>query len=278
MLVIGRIQILFKNNTKITKQNMKTLIQLLKNINRIRKKYTFNYLKTLIINFKLLSFRDALHFPIIIYGNVELNIKRSKLIIIGEKSFGMMAIGRNDDVFVPTSSKSLLLILDSTIIIKGYIRISPGSVLRLDHTVLELNDNVVFGGGCKILSNEHIVIGQDTWFAFGCIICDTDYHFIECNDIIKNCTGEIIIGNYCWIGNNTTISKHTILPNWTIVGSKSLVCKDFRKYGENLLIAGMPADIKKKDCKKIIDQSYEKELKMWFKKSGSPIYIMSSKS
>lgn len=256
---------------------MKYLVSILKKINSFKRKYYFNYLKTIVINFRLLPFKDAFHLPIIIYGSAELKIRRSKLIIIGKKQFGMLVLGRNDDVFVPTSSKSLFLILDSNIVIKGFVRVSPGSVMRLDHTTIELGNNVVFGGGCKILSNRYICIGHDTWFAFGCIVCDTDYHYIEHNGVIKNCTGEINIGDYCWIGNNTTIAKHTLLPNWTIVGSKSLVSKNFSEYGEYLLIAGMPADIKKNKCKKIVDISFEKELKLWFQDSNSAAYVISSK-
>lgn len=54
-------------------------------------------------------------------------------------------------------------------------------------------------------------------------------------------SAEIYIGRNCWICNTTTVTGGAYLPDFTIVGSNSLVNKDFSEIPERSLIGGVPA-------------------------------------
>ena len=54
-------------------------------------------------------------------------------------------------------------------------------------------------------------------------------------------TKPIIIGNYCWICNSTTITGGAVIPDKTIVASNSLVNKNFSSLPPASIIGGIPA-------------------------------------
>ena len=53
------------------------------------------------------------------------------------------------------------------------------------------------------------------------------------------------IGNDVFVGNGSTISKGTIIPNGCVISCISKVSGDFTKHGEHLLISGNPATVVK---------------------------------
>ena len=55
----------------------------------------------------------------------------------------------------------------------------------------------------------------------------------------------VIIGNHCWLGCKAIITKNARLPNNTIVGAGSVVCKPFEQ--EYIALAGNPAKIVKEN-------------------------------
>lgn len=113
--------------------------------------------------------------------------------------------------------------------------------------------NVYFQG-----LNAKTIIGKGTWIAanVGLITCNHDF-----NDLEKHTAGEdIVIGENCWIGINSTILKGTVLGNRTIVGANSVVTKSFPKG--NCVLAGNPAKIIKElenDVDYQADESREKD-------------------
>ena len=46
---------------------------------------------------------------------------------------------------------------------------------------------------------------------------DTNHHYIVHDGCVHRKEGSIIIGNRCWIGNNSHISKGCVLPSNTIL-------------------------------------------------------------
>jgi acetyltransferase-like isoleucine patch superfamily enzyme len=77
------------------------------------------------------------------------------------------------------------------------------------------------------------------------------------DDSVKPLTKPIYIGDYCWIGNRTTISKGAYLPDYTIIASNSLVNKNFSRLGSYNLLTGVPADVKVQNVKRIYDTKFE---------------------
>ena len=55
-----------------------------------------------------------------------------------------------------------------------------------------------------------------------------------------NPDGNVNIGDHVWIGQEVIILKNTHIGDNCVIGIRSLVTKDF---GENLLVAGIPAKI-----------------------------------
>lgn len=252
------------------------LIKLLKRVKRFCDRLNFNYLKTISINFRLLPLSQALRLPIVIYSPCELLVRRSRLKFEADTpiKFGMIALGRNDDMMVSSKYPLLLMILDSTIITSGNFRMSPGCTLRMDHGKLKLGKYVHIGGGTKLICNSEISIGDYSGLAFNCVCCDTDFHFISVDGKVKNCVAPIIIGDRVWIGNNSTVAKGAVLPSSAIFGSRSLANKDYSSFGREALLAGAPAKYIRNNCHRVQNLIIESSLKKYFADNKGP-YLMS---
>lgn len=252
---------------------MKNLISFLRKIKRIYLKYHFCYYKTIVANFRLLPFRSAIHLPLVIYNKTELKLSRSHIQLNVPSRFGLIKWGYNEDFFVPTKMPSMLFMINGCLIINGPIRVSPGGVFRISG-IAELGKHIEIGGGCKMLINNDLYIGNQTRFAFGSIICDTNFHYICDQGIIHRKDGKVIIGNSVWIGNNCSIVKNAVIPDHAVVSNKSLVNKDFSTYRKAVLLAGSPAKVIKEHCSHIRSPQMEKYLDEYFlKKDGDPNVI-----
>ena len=101
---------------------------------------------------------------------------------------------------------------------------------------------------CKITvddSNE-VRIGKDCMFSDNVDLWATDGHAILDNDskiCINKQKSPLTIGNHCWIGEYSKITKNALIPNDCIVGMSSVVTKKFETT--NCIIAGNPAKIVK---------------------------------
>lgn len=234
-------------------------------------KYKFNYVKTIIANFSLFPFRQAIHFPLVIYNSIELKIRRSKIILETPARFGVITIGRNIDYFISSKNPSLLFMLNASFTVGGNIKISSGVTFRIDGGDLYIGKNCAIGANCKILCNNNISIGEHSIFAYGHILCDTDYHFIEYEGKIKNCNGSIRIGKYVWAGNNSSIAKGSILPDYSVISNKTYVNKDFSNFNDGILVAGTPGKVIKVGLKRVLSLKLEVKLKEYFKSDKSDV-------
>ena len=81
-------------------------------------------------------------------------------------------------------------------VLEGDVQFSSGCTLRINDGILQLGENVCFSGGCKILCNNRIFIRAYSQFAFDCVCCDTNFHYILQKDgLVKDCVGIIEVGN-----------------------------------------------------------------------------------
>lgn len=170
----------------------------------------------------------------------------------------------------------LIMMLDSAIHISGDFRMSSGCTLRIDHGILHLGKDVGIGGGCKVLCNNKITIGDYTRVAFGCVITDTDFHYISMNNIVKDCSRPVIIHDRVWIGNNCAVGKGTILPPQSILATRSMANKDYSNYGNGILFAGIPAKVIRTGCYKIHNRKIEKQIHQHYF-STNEVYIITKK-
>lgn len=113
--------------------------------------------------------------------------------------------------------------------------------------------NKVFINGSKyqpVIINacegKSIQIGNDCIFSNNIEIHTTDYHTIcDYNMNRINLARDIVIGNHCWIGLQTTILKGSVLPDNTIVGAGSILTGTYSET--NTIIVGSPTRIIKKN-------------------------------
>ena len=96
--------------------------------------------------------------------------------------------------------------------------------------------------------NAELIIGDDCMLSYGVEIWASDAHTIIDKDtkkLLNRVCKPVIIGNHCWLGCKAIITKNARLPNNTIVGVGSVVCKPFEQ--EYIALAGNPAKIVKEN-------------------------------
>ncbi len=110
--------------------------------------------------------------------------------------------------------------------------------------VLKLGNNSSFNRYGSVSCNNKVTIGNDFLAGWNVSIRDSDNHRIWHNGIEESTVHEVCIGEHVWVCANVDIIKGSIM-NDTVVSMNSLVNKEFCE--SNVLIAGMPARIVKRD-------------------------------
>lgn len=247
---------------------MKRVLGIIKKVLHII--FKCNTIKTLYINFKMLPLPQALRLPIWIYGKMTFRSLEGSIIIDSKHiTPGMIRVGRND-WYVATSKAQSIWTINGVIKFKGNINIYHGSYLLVSRCgYLEIGTKgTIIGTDCKIFCFEKVIIGDNVRIAWDIQIIDSSFHYVEMlhsEDSVKSLTRPIYIGDYCWIGNRTTISKGTNLPNYTIVASNSLVNKDYSSIGPYHLLTGIPAIPKVKNVRRVFNAQLEKDYDREFK-------------
>lgn len=223
-----------------------------------------NFFKTLYFNFKMLRIKDACKFPFLFFGNVEFGHLSGKIRFLTPVKAGLFRWGVEYDGFTPSKMPSKFSLGRNAILeIGGRVDIGCGSVFRIMGHII-LSNNSLIGSRSIVVCNKKIFLGINTRVAFGGILMDTNHHFVINNNCVHPKEGSIIIGDFCWIGNNTTISKGCILPNKTIVAAKSFVAKDYTDCGENCLLVGCPAKVKQNGINRLYNRYLEEVIQTYF--------------
>jgi len=231
-----------------------------------------NPIKTIYINFKMFPWRIAIKRPIFIYNNFELTNLKGKILIDSPIQMGMIKIGQNSAGYVTAGKGSIRLLPNSVLHLQGQILIAQGShiCIRPD-AKLSIGHGSLIGDNAKIICYKKIHIGNKTWVAWETQLTDFNSHYIINlkNEEIPNITKSVHIGNNCWIGNRTTIMPGTILPDYTIIASNSLLNKNYINAGIKpySLIGGQPAKLIKENVKRIYDKDLENHLHLYFKEN-----------
>ena len=219
-----------------------------------------NVPKTVYINFKKFPVKVAVKFPIYVYGKTTFRSLSGNIIIKGNVHSGMIKIGKND-FYVKTAVPLTVWTLNGTLIFGGSCKFLNGGYLCVSKKgILELGNDILIGTDYKIMCYDSIRIGNTLRAAYNIQIYDTSYHYVE-NEKgeVKGLTKPIVIGDRVWIGNTSIVTKGSKISDGSIVTNNSLVNKDFSNY-KNVLIAGIPAQIKKNGVFRIFDAKREKYL------------------
>ena len=246
--------------------------KLLNKIESFLSKSHINLFKTLYVNLRLLPLKDALKLPIYIYGKCNICNLSGSVKIVGKISRGMIKLGLRQGFFTaPTMGGMLYIQEDGEITFDGPCAFDYNYVIRITNNgKLKIGKNVVFGNDVKICCENSIRIGDFCRIAYCSTFMDTNFHYTinTNNGIIYRKEGSIVVENYNWIGNTSTLMKGTKIPTGCIIASKSYLNKDFIKISEGkncLIIGGAPAAIIKDHNTRIFSFDIEYKLNKWFK-------------
>lgn len=228
--------------------------------------FKINWIKTLYINFKTQKFAIAVKLPIIVVGKLKIYSLKGEIVLNFKPKFGTVIIGKDFDHF-PNSLLPVKILINNKIVFHGPTIISGGTTLTSWNGVIEIGKYTSIGSGNVIKSQKSIKIGNYSRIVSNCVIMDTNVHFVLDNHTkeIQNIFGSILIGKYCWINAGTTISKGSVLPDYSITGRNSLINRDYSVHNSGgLLLVGAPSVIKAKNIQKIFNYQNESKLKEYF--------------
>lgn len=210
-----------------------------------RQFHRLNIIKTVIFNFKMLPFKQAIKFPIYLYGKVDIKESNGR-IELKNVTRGMIQVGATEwhELF------GNHYIYNTTIFkIQGVLKVTGGGnifdngcvITVMPTGVLTLSSSAYLGPNSRLFCENSITMGTKAHAAWDVQIFDTNFHYIyDGNGIVRRRSASIEIGSYVWIGNRVTICKGSVIPSHCIVASNSMVNKDFStcRYG---MLVGTPA-------------------------------------
>lgn len=211
------------------------------------KLYEINVIKTLLLNFKLLSLREAIRLPIIVYGRYTifhlLSLQRGQIELRCSCKTGVIRLNRRIGYNIGSGLRGSLC-LDGKLVVKGVCDIGQGCNISIRKGgIMEISDKLSITGASKINVYESLKVGRNVVVSWNVQIHDTDYHYFIKDDRIYPRNRKIEIGDNVWIGHDVTISKGACIPANCIVASNSLVNGNFEECSGGLLLAGIPAKV-----------------------------------
>lgn len=125
------------------------------------------------------------------------------------------------------------------LIFEGRAVFAPGTRIVNSGKII-FGENFDMKASSTVICEEAIVFGKDTLISWECLVMDTDFHTIydgakkDGNKL--NNPQKISIGNHVWIGCRCSILKGSHIPDGSVVGAGSIVCK--RLEEENSVYCG----------------------------------------
>lgn len=232
-----------------------------------------NVFKTLLINFKTLPFKQAIKFPIYVYGKLDIYYLQGSIEFENCKiQKGIVKIGANKEFLNTVKGPSLLILLEaSKIVFEGPCEISSNALIRTGKNAeLRFGKNVFLGSNVKTVCINKILIGEGTRIGFESQLIDSDFHYTYDTQKreVRPREKAIMIGKYNWIGNRTTINKGTKTGDFTIVASSSILNRNYNDSDSTKpLLAGAPAKILDNRIRRIFSLDIESELIQFFKRN-----------
>ena len=231
---------------------------------------TINIVKTIYLNFKVFPINIAKRLPIYVGKNVDINeIYRGSIEIQEEVKIkrGMISLGVCLHPMI--SNKGLTTLLRITkhgkLILGDDIQVFSGcSIIVTYDGVLNIGSDFLMNQKSRLYCANSVNIGNHVRIGWETQIYDSNFHFTyDCiNHIIGNALGNVHLGSNVWIGNRCTLTKGTSVPDYTIIGSNSLVSKKLENEsaGGGGIWVGMPVRLKREGFYRILNKKIEAEL------------------
>lgn len=242
-------------------------------IQKIKNILSYNFIKTIYLNFRLFPFSIAIKLPLKIGYNVdtqgiykgciqinpEIKIRRY-MIHIGISEYPMIST-KGGYTFLRFGEKGQIEFGENVLIHNGV------SLIASDKGRISIGSDCIINQLTKIYANDSIKIGDHCRIGWECQLLDSDCHLIY-NDIKKRINSPISpieIGNNVWIASRTSVMKGVIIPSYSIISANSLVNKTFKDIETvgNLFI-GSPAILKSTGFFRLLNEQFETEMKKYF--------------
>lgn len=228
--------------------------------------------RTVYFNFRTLPLKHAIKFPIYIYSGHRLFILSGKVQIQGPIYKGMIQIGKNTESFSMCDHSGFIQINEGcNLIFQGPAKFGVNTKLRQVSSDVTFGKNVFIGTGVRIIANgSYIRIGEGSRIAFESVIMNSSFHFTynETKGGYSQMSNPIIIGDFNWIGNRSSISGNAHTKDFTIVCAGSLVNKDFTSIdGEYPMLGGQPAKLITNGIKRVFSPETHNQVSKWFEEN-----------
>ena len=225
------------------------------------------WIRTLYFNFRMFEFQTAVKLPVLFYGKVKFNSLKGKIIFNAPITRGMVKFGYNLEIIKKAIGVSELKI-DGTLLVNGSFVIGIDAIVIIEKRgILEIGEHSHLGSRTRTVVTKKVSLGRYFRLSQESQILDSSFHFMidsETNEV-KRFNGEIIMNDYCWVGNRTTIMKNTITPRYTTIASNSLLNKDYTKeIPEKSIIGGIPAKLIRKNISRVYDAEKEAIINSFF--------------
>jgi serine acetyltransferase len=204
-------------------------------------------LKSVYFNFHYLPFKKAVHLPFLLGRNTKLRKMKGTLSIEAPLRIGMIRMGAEEIGIHDKRHHRTVWENAGKVIFKGSALLRYGAKIIVGPDgVLSLGDNFRMSSESYIICYHSVDIGDSCRLSWNTQILDTDFHKIyDLAGKQLNPDARIILGDNNWIGHSSTITKGTELGNMVVVASNSLINRKYK--GHNMMIAGSPAKVVRKD-------------------------------
>lgn len=238
---------------------------------------TINVVKTIYLNFKVFPISIAKKLPVYVGKKVDINeihkgsIEFPKGVEIKK---GMVSLGICQHPMI--SNKGLTTLLRITqhgkLVLGDDIKIYSGcSIIVTYEGELIIGSDFLMNQKSRLYCANSVNIGKHVRIGWETQIYDSNFHFTydSVNHLIGNALGTVRFGSNVWIGNRCTVAKGSSLPDYTIIGSNSLVSKKLENEFGGGIWVGMPVSLKREGFYRILDNKIQAELFSYFQKEGA---------
>lgn len=196
--------------------------------------------KTIFFNFKLLPLNVAIFLPVWVSRKVILKNTSGELVLASIKP-GIVRIGFGDvGVFDKKISRTIWDV-SGVARFSGRAHIGHGSKLSVSG-VIDFGKNFVVTAESTFIASKRISFGSNVLVSWWVTFMDTDFHSIfDDNNVRINEDHEITVGSNVWIGFGASLLKSAVVPDGSVVASKSLISREYTESAT--LLGGVPAKV-----------------------------------
>lgn len=194
---------------------------------------TINIFKTVYLNYKVFPWNIAKKLPVFVGWNVDIHKVYRGSIEFQEGiqiRRGIVSLGVCR--FPMISNKGLVTLLrispKGKLVLGDDVKIYTGcSIIVTYKGVLSIGNDFLMNQKARLYCANSVAIGNHCRIGWETQVYDSNFHFMydSVKHRIGNALGEVCFGHNVWVGNRCTIAKGASLPNYTIIGSNSLVSK-----------------------------------------------------